>query len=93
MNQPKLKKSNDAQWRKYYEDKCRAQRKEIVAIKRLLQELIASSINFIHASQPIGDAGIPFWNARQREVIEAIKNVQNFHAPCASAPSKAQRAK
>lgn len=33
MNQPKLAPSSDADWRAYYEDKCRTQRNEITTLR------------------------------------------------------------
>lgn len=40
--QPKIKPSSDADWRKFYEEKCRAQRKEITALREALEVAINS---------------------------------------------------
>lgn len=62
MDQPKLQPTNDAEWRKYYETKCRTQRKDIAKLTELCRRARGVIEMYLGGMRPNADAVLELSN-------------------------------
>lgn len=67
---PKLAPSSDTDWRRYYEDKCREQRKQIDLLKHFLEQAHPHVCSMCCPSE--GKAGVPIGHSEicQQIIVE-----------------------